>query len=133
MRQARLLQGFSIAIALGLAAPAAAAEPLQGSRFITVMKGNTLSGRTEAGAEFNLYFVEGGRVTYEDSAGERDDGAWHLDPDGDVCIRWTKLWDGAEECFQATLDGGTVSWRGKTGGGEGKLRGGIAESFLEQR
>lgn len=134
MRQTRLLQGLSISIALALAGAAAAApEALEGSRFITVMRSNTLSGTTEAGAEFNVYFLEGGRVTYEDSAGERDDGSWRMDPDGDVCLRWTKLWDGAERCFRVTLDGDAVSWQGKTGGGEGQLRGGIAASFLKAR
>ena len=74
MLQTRLLQVVSMSVTLAIALPAVAAEVLKGSRFITVMKGNTLSGATDAGAEFNLYFVEGGRVTYEDSAGERDDG-----------------------------------------------------------
>ncbi|MEM7024548.1 MAG: hypothetical protein AAF637_18515, partial [Pseudomonadota bacterium] len=46
-------------------------EPLKGTRFLDVMQNNTLSGTTESGAAYNLYFLPGGEVTYDDSTGAR--------------------------------------------------------------
>jgi hypothetical protein len=76
-------------VAMGAAAPAAA-EPqaVRGDRFISMMDGNTLSGTTAAGTAFNLYFLPGGTATYQDAAGTRDSGTWHLDEAGDVCVAW---------------------------------------------
>ncbi len=39
---------------------------------------------------------------------------------------------GKEEYFFVTLDGRTVTWKGKTRAGTGMLRGSIVESFLEE-
>jgi hypothetical protein len=49
------------AIALAPAVADAAAEQLKGSRFIEVMQDNTLSGTTEGGAAYNLYFCPAAR------------------------------------------------------------------------
>ena len=67
------LVGFSVAFA---AAPAAIThaetEVLKGTKFIAVMNGNTISGKTKAGTEFHAYFLTGGIAGYEDKAGEKD-------------------------------------------------------------
>jgi hypothetical protein len=112
---------------------AGAAEPeaLRGDRFITVMKNNTLSGETDGGARFDMYFLPGGLVTYRDSAGDDDRGRWRIDDDGDVCISWTS--SDQEHCFRVTLDGDTVSWQGKSGSGRARLRGGITDGKLAAR
>ncbi len=110
------------------------AEPLQlkGSMFINAMNGNTLSGKTSDGVAFNAYFLSGGIVNYEDVNGTKDAGKWHVDSDGDVCVAFQQMNDGKEECFFVTLDGRTVTWKGKTRAGSGMLRGSIVESFLEE-
>jgi hypothetical protein len=112
---------------------AADAEVLRGDRFINVMRNNTLTGETEGGARFDVYFLPGGLVTYRDAAGADDRGQWRIDRDGDVCITWASLEPGKEECFRVTLDGSRVSWEGKTGSGEGTLRGTITDGNLAAR
>ena len=117
-----------VAIALAPAMALAAAEQLKGSRFIELMQDNTLSGTTADGASYNLYFLPGGEVTYEDSSGARDRGRWSMDPDGDVCVSF-EADGGRAQCYRVEVDGRAVTWHGKAGG-RATLRGGIAESFL---
>ena len=118
---------------IALAPSAVQAEPqlLRGTRFLEVMQNNTLSGTTEGGASFNLYFLPGGAVTYDDSSGARDRGRWSLDSQGDVCVRFDQADDGREHCYQVEIDGRSVTWRGKSGDGQATLRGGVVESFLK--
>jgi hypothetical protein len=118
-----------VMIALAPALAHAAAEQLSGSRFIEVMEGNTLSGTTAGGADYNLYFLPGGEVTYDDSTGADDRGRWFMDPDGDVCVSFEEVEDGAAQCYRVEIDGRTVTWNGKAGGETG-VRGGVVESFL---
>jgi len=117
------------AIALAPAVADAAAEQLKGSRFIEVMQDNTLSGTTEGGAAYNLYFLPGGELTYDDSTGARDRGRWSMDPEGDVCVSFERVEDGRAQCYRVEVDGHTVTWHDKAGG-RATLRGGVAESFL---
>lgn len=132
-----VLPGAACLVAL---AANAAPEQLKGIRFIDVMQGNTVSGTqgntvsgtTSSGAEFNLYFVAGGEVTYEDSSGARDRGRWQMDPDGDVCITWRERSPDQEHCYRVSVDGDQVSWEGKEGSGEALLRDGVGSSFLKQ-
>lgn len=116
-----------------VAATVLAAEVLRGDRFINVMSNNTLTGETKAGARFDVYFLPGGLVTYRDSAGVDDRGHWRIDDDGDVCITWTSSDPDQEQCFRVTLDGNRVSWKGKSGSGEGTLRGTITDGNLAAR
>ncbi len=111
---------------------ASAAERLTGQRFFEVMQRNTVSGTTTSGADYNLNFLAGGAVTYEDSEGTADRGQWQIDPDGDVCIEWTERNPGQETCYRVSVDGTQVSWQSKTGSGEAVLRGSIATGFIEQ-
>jgi hypothetical protein len=120
------------AVALAPAVADAAAEQLNGSRFIEVMQDNTLSGTTGEGASYNLYFLPGGEVTYDDSTGARDRGRWSMDRDGDVCLSFAQVDDGRAHCYRVEVDGRTVTWHGKAGG-KATLRGGVAESFLTPR
>ncbi len=110
------------------------AEPKQmkGSIFVSTMQGNTLSGKTVEGVAFNAYFLRGGMVTYEDANGLKDTGQWRIDNEEDVCVAFKNMNDGKEECFFVTLDGRTVTWKGKTRAGTGMLRGSIVESFLQE-
>jgi hypothetical protein len=131
MDRRRILAAWTLA-AIALAPPLAYAAPeqLKGSRFIEVMQDNALSGATSDGASYNLYFLPGGEVTYDDSTGARDRGRWSMDSDGDVCIGFEKVDDGRAQCYRVEVDGSTVTWTGKGGDGEATLRGGVAESFL---
>ena len=126
---AALLAALGAATAVAPTALKAAPEALRGDRFITVMADNTLSGETESGARFHMYFLPGGQVTYRDSAGEDDRGRWRLDDSGDVCITWSG--SDQEHCSRIMLDGDAVSWEGKAGSGRGTLRGGITGGTLE--
>ena len=111
----------------------AAGEILKGPRFISVMKGNTISGRTEDGTKFNVYFLSGGRATYTDSKGVQDRGRWRMnEKDDKVCVAWDNHRDGKEACSIVTLDGRTI--HGKSGGTEraGYIRGYIAQTFLDK-
>jgi len=109
---------------------AAAPQPVQGSQFVTMMQGNTLSGTSPTGDPFNMYFLPGGVATYSDDGGARDSGTWRIDEDGDVCVAWQFHADQSEHCFRVTVDGSKIGWEGKEGTGGAKLRGGITESFL---
>jgi hypothetical protein len=125
----------AILVALSImtaAAPAAAApQPVQGSQFVTMMQGNTLSGTSPTGNEFNMYFLPGGVATYEDDGGARDSGTWRIDQEGDVCVTWQFHTDQTERCFRVTVDGNKIGWEGKEATASMKLRGGITESFLK--
>ncbi len=132
MRPAELLGRLVTLVALGLATPSQAApELLKGMRFIDVMSGNTVSGTAASGAEYNMYFVDGGDVTYDDSAGVHDHGRWLIDPEGDVCIRWHERDPEHQSCYRVTVDGDNLTWSGKGGKGEAMLRGGVGTSFLK--
>ena len=109
----------------------AQAEPLRGTRFLDVMQNNTLSGTTEGGADYNLYFLPGGEFTYNNSSGARDRGRWSMDSQGDVCVRFEQFDDGRERSLPVEIDGRAVTWRGNAGDGRASLRGSVAESFLK--
>jgi hypothetical protein len=106
-------------------------QPVRGSQFVTMMQGNTLSGTTPTGEEFNMYFLAGGIATYEDTGGARDSGSWRIDDQGDVCVTWQFHANTQEGCYQVTVDGSKVAWEGKLGANQGKLRGGITDTFLK--
>ena len=127
-----LVAAVLAAIALVPAVAEAAAAQLKGSRFIEVMQDNTLSGTTGGGAAYNLYFLPGGEVTYDDSTGARDRGRWSMDPEGDVCVSFDEVDGGVAQCYRVEVDGRTLTWQGKAGG-KATLRGGVAESFLTPR
>jgi hypothetical protein len=124
-----LAAGILAAIASAPSLAQAAPEQLKGSRFIEVMQDNTLSGTTSDGAAYNLYFLPGGEVTYDDSTGARDRGHWSMDSEGDVCISFEQIDDGRARCYRVEVDGSTVTWQGKAGG-NASLRGGVVESVL---
>lgn len=134
MRLTHSTTAIGMVAAMGITA-IAQAEPQQLKRcqFITYMAGNTLSGETDAGTSFNVYFLTGGAVTYEDEAGDKDNGSWRIDSDDNVCVTWQHLGEGEETCYFVTLDDRTLSWRSASGSGSGTLRGTIAETFLNPK
>ena len=103
------MRSFAAGILAALAPALAhgAPEQLKGSRFIEVMQDNTLSGTTSDGAAYNLYFLPGGEVTYDDSTGARDRGRWSMDSGGDVCISFEQIDDARAQCY-VEVDGSTV-------------------------
>ena len=116
-----------------LSAPIAAhAEPqhIRGDQFITAMQGNTLSGINASGSAFNIYFLPGGEVTYNDKTGVTDKGTWRLDNEGDVCVAWQSPAEAPEGCLRVSTEGEKVVWQGKQSNGRGFLRGGVTETFL---
>ena len=125
----------ALALAFGAALAAAAlparGEILQGARFITAMKDNTVSGKTAAGTSYNLYFLPGGAVTYSDAIGHRVFGRWQLDRVGDVCVSWhgdTALPAG---CYRVRANGRELAWWSKQSPrADETLRGAVINAFL---
>jgi hypothetical protein len=115
-----------LALATILPASQAGAEPLRGDNFISVMQGNTLSGKSQMGVNYNVYFLPGGEVSYQDQSGRIDKGNWSIDNEGDVCIKWKAPSNLANDCYKVDIDGRKVSWKGKTGSGHAGLRGEVA-------
>ena len=109
----------------------AASQHIYGDQFITAMQGNTLSVKNASGSAFNIYFLPGGEVTYDDAAGVTDKGTWHLDKDGDVCVAWRNPADAQDGCFRVMIEGDKVLWQSKQGSERGLLRGGVADTFLK--
>ncbi len=122
--------GFSVAFAM---APAGIThtetEVLKGTKFIAVVNGNTLSGKTKAGAEFHAYFLTGGIAGYEDKAGEKDTGTWRMREDGAVCVTWKGPLAGKERCAIVKMKGNILKLEGNTRVGQVELLGHIASDF----
>lgn len=125
---------LALSVALPITPPAVAEpQPVRGSQFVTMMQSNTLSGTSRSGAAYNLYFLPGGILSYEDSTGARDHGTWALDADDDVCVDWHGAADRQKGCFHVMVDGDRMTWRGKSGSGRAILRGGIADTLLTKK
>ena len=102
---------------------------LKGTKFIAVVNGNTLSGKTKAGAEFHAYFLTGGIAGYEDKAGGKDIGTWRLREDGAVCVTWNGPLAGKERCAIVKMTGRTLKFEGNTRFGRVALLGHLASEF----
>ncbi len=128
---------FLPVIALGLTAlllPAAAqAERLQGDNFITVMQNNTLSGDSQDGIHYHVYFLPGGVVTYQDAAGKSDHGTWMIDKSGDVCVTWASLMAGKQNCYEVSFDKSEVTWGNKDTTMHGDLLGGVKPLKMKKK
>lgn len=127
MRISLLALAFGVAFAAALPAHA---DVLQGDRFITAMKDNTVSGRTAGGASYNLYFLPGGAATYSDTVGHRVVGRWRLDRGGDVCVSWhgdTALPTG---CYRVHADDRRVTWSSKSTDSDEILQGAVINAFV---
>jgi hypothetical protein len=106
---------------------ATSAADMRSDQFITMMDGNTLSGTDAAGSPFSLYFLPGGQATYTGRAGSDIQGAWKLDKDGDVCVRWSPRVEPVTGCFVVTTRDDKVTWRSK------RHRGDVVETLLKAR
>ena len=127
------LRAFPVALAIAAVAASALADPrpVRWGEFVTIMQGNTLSGKTAAGTVVNLYFLPGGSASYEEIGGTRGRGTWQLDKDGDVCVAWINSPENPGGCYRVTIDGSKVAWESKDAKGGGTLRGGITETLLK--
>jgi hypothetical protein len=123
-----------LALALGAVVSAAAlpahALILQGDRFVTAMKDNTVSGRTAAGTVYNLYFLPGGAVTYSDAAGHRASGGWRLDEVGDICLSWHGNAALPAGCYRVRANGRSLVWGTDAAHTDETLRGAVTGAFL---
>src|SRR5262245_34506597 len=127
------LKALPVALPIAALAVSALADPrpVRWGEFVTIMQGNTLSGTTAAGKVVNLYFLPGGRASYEEAGGVRGHGTWQIDKDGDVCVAWENSPENPGGCYRVTVDGSKVAWESKDGKGGGILRGGISETLLK--
>jgi len=106
---------------------------LQGDRFVTAVKDNTVSGRTAAGTAYNLYFLPGGAATYSDAAGHREGGRWRLDQAGDVCVSWHSNLAMPAGCYRVRADGRSLVWGNDSAHTGETLRGAVTNAFLPVR
>jgi len=97
------------------------------------MKDNTVSGTTNSGTVYNLYFLPGGTVTYRDAAGRRDGGSWRLDRVGDVCMSWQRADAVPAGCYRITANGRSLSWWNRSASSGDTLRGTVTDAFLTTR
>ncbi len=122
---------------LGLAAlvipSVASAERLRGDNFITVMGNNTLTAKNEEGVRYHIFFLPGGQVTYQDRTGKEDHGTWTIDRSGDVCITWSSLMAGKQNCYQVSVDKNTITWGNKDSTMHGGLLGGVQAVEMEKK
>jgi len=87
-------------------------ERLRGTQFIGLVKEKTLSGKTAAGVKFHIFFLRGGKVTFRDQKGRRDNGTWRVTKRDAVCVRWRKMYGGKERCAVAYFKDGKIYYRG---------------------
>jgi hypothetical protein len=121
--------GAGLAWAL-LGVSAVAASPLD---LVEILKDNTVSGHTASGVPYNLYFLEGGRVTYADAAGQRDSGVWRIGEKGEVCLRWQGVGTPGEGCSSVNIEGHDMTWADGDGESRSVLRGTVTSDYLEKR
>ena len=130
MKRRRIL---SILTFISAFAPAvithAGTEVLKGTKFIAVVNGNTISGKTKTGTEFYAYFLSGGIASYKDKAGKKDTGTWRMREDGAVCVTWTGPLAGKERCAIIKLKGRTLKLEGNTRIGQVELLGHLVTEF----
>ena len=124
-----------LASAFLVAAPMAPADAvlLSGTRFVEAMKDNTVAGRTADGTTYNIYFVEGGLVTYRDAQGRQDSGRWRIDSSGSVCLQWNAATTPGSGCFRVSVDGRRMTWSGQRSDLHAVLRGSVTSAYLQSR
>ena len=121
---------LAFGVVLSAAVLPAHALILQGDRFVTAMKDNTVSGRTGAGTAYNLYFLPGGAVTYSDAAGRRESGNWRLDQVGDVCVSWHGNAAMPAGCYRVRANDRSLAWGNDSAHTAETLRGAVTNAFL---
>ena len=89
-----------------------------------------MSGRTAAGAAYNLYFLPGGAATYSDAAGRHVGGRWRLDRVGDVCVSWRGDAALPTGCYRVRVDDRRLTWWNKSIHSDEALRGAVTDAFL---
>lgn len=102
--------GIAAALTLAVLGAHAADATLRRPELAETLKDNTVSGETASGTHYNLYFLQGGQVTYADAGGHHDSGTWRMSENGDVCLRWHNSTTPGEGCFHVTLDGRGMTW-----------------------
>lgn len=105
------------------------AATIGGDEFVTATSGNTLSGIGSYGQRYYLYFLPGGSATYQDVAGGRDIGTWHLSPQGEICVAWRNLAPPLRSgCYSVSLSGRRMNWTAKSATIQTTLQGGVVDA-----
>lgn len=95
------LRLLSLGIMLSLSAPSVIAqERLSASEIESLLSGNTLSGRTERGADFHVYHSANGQTSGQARLSYYDVGSWDVTDNGEYCRQWTNWREGARDCFE---------------------------------
>ena len=89
------------------------------------MEGNTLYGKMTDGTPYKLYFLPGGQATIQEGKAEPQHGAWSLDDNGDVCLKWTGDVASESGCYRVDVVGHKVTWSNKDGSQKARLFGGV--------
>lgn len=77
-----------------------AQQPLSESEMRSVISGNTLSGKTERGADFHVYHSPDGKMSGQARLAYYDVGTWRIDSNDRYCRQWTNWREGATDCFE---------------------------------
>ncbi len=77
-----------------------ARQRLSASEMRSVISGNTLSGKTEWGADFHVYHSPDRKMSAQGKLAYYDVGIWEITDDGKYCREWTYWRDAARDCFE---------------------------------
>ena len=77
--------------------------------FAKALVGNTLTGKTQKGQDYAVYYREDGTMTFNLITGWSDTGTWQIQ-DGKFCQKWQQIRGGAGYCVRdIETDGATWS------------------------
>lgn len=95
------LRRLSMCILLLLSAQnVLAQERLSASEVTSSFSGNTISGKTEKGADFHVYHNPNGQMSGQARLAFYDVGRWSVTDEGEYCRQWTHWREGARDCFE---------------------------------
>jgi hypothetical protein len=124
------LAGVALLVAV-LVQPALASE-LRGDAFVTALNGNTLTATTPSGKPVHLYFLPGGRASYQEASGTAHAGFWHLTHTGNVCVTWAPGASLGNGCL-GLAQSGKITWSSFRGLHLGGLTGGVNTLGVSER
>ena len=103
----RSLDLTTIALLIGLAGIADAAEPMSQSEFQELITGNTMVGEW-AGKPYKQFFNENLTTIYQEEDSPQTNGTWSINEQGQYCSVWPP--NPKEACYNVTRDGNNLLW-----------------------
>ncbi len=101
LSQRRTLAGFVVLLVAALAAPAIAAEMLNGDQVRSLVGGNTVQGAMEATGDYSEFYAGDGTIR-----GNGYTGAWTVEGDT-MCFQYGS---DPKSCWQVGREGDQLQW-----------------------